>query len=575
MSNKIKITFVVVGLVTAIVLSSAASARATTWTQKADMPTARWGLSTSLVDGKIYAIGGIGSFKKVEEYDPATDTWTEKADMPTRRIFIATSVVDGKIYAIGGETSWGGGTKLATVEEYDPATDTWTQKADMPTPRNLLATSVVNGRIYAIGGGSTPLSLKKVEEYDPATDTWTEKADMPTGRKFVSSSVVNGKIYVFGGQKPNTSSAFSTVEEYDPVTDTWTKKADMPAPRTALSTTVVDEKIYAFGGSASKNNVPLFTLSQYDPATDTWTAKDDMPVTMLGMSTSAVGGRIYVIGGSSTPHPYNPPLSTVWEYDTGLGVPSPDFNGDGVVDGADFSIMVDHWHMDEPLCDIAPLPFGDSFVDVQDLVLLAEYLFEEIDDSTLIAHWALDETEGNIALDSAGGNGHSDGYVMGNPLWQPTGGLVDGAIRLDGVDDYIITSLALNPIEKPLSVLAWVKGGAPGQTVISGVGSTNWLGTDSIEGCLMTELKSSGRFGSPLVSQTNITNGEWHHVGFVKDDLKRTLYVDTLVVAEDLQWDLEGSNSGIYIGTGKSMEPGTYWSGLIDDVRIYNRAVRP
>ena len=30
-----------------------------------------------------------------------------------------------------------------------------------------------------------------------------------------------------------------------------------------------------------------------------------------------------------------------------------------------------------------------------------------------------------------------------------------------------------------------------------------------------------------------------------------------------------------YIGTGKAMEAGTYWSGLIDDVRIYNRAVRP
>ncbi|TET99514.1 MAG: galactose oxidase, partial [Anaerolineales bacterium] len=126
--KKSKITFVLVGLVTVIVLTSAASARAATWTQKADMPTARWGLSISMVDGKIYAIGGIGSFKKVEEYDPATDTWTEKADMPTRRIFIATSVV--------------------------------------------------NGRIYAIGGGSTPISLKKVEEYDPATDTWTEKADM-------------------------------------------------------------------------------------------------------------------------------------------------------------------------------------------------------------------------------------------------------------------------------------------------------------------------------------------------------------------------------------------------------------
>ena len=29
------------------------------------------------------------------------------------------------------------------------------------------------------------------------------------------------------------------------------------------------------------------------------------------------------------------------------------------------------------------------------------------------------------------------------------------------------------------------------------------------------------------------------------------------------------------IGTGKTMEHGTFWFGLIDDVRIYNGAVTP
>jgi hypothetical protein len=32
---------------------------------------------------------------------------------------------------------------------------------------------------------------------------------------------------------------------------------------------------------------------------------------------------------------------------------------------------------------------------------------------------------------------------------------------------------------------------------------------------------------------------------------------------------------GLHIGTGQGMEPGAFWSGLIDDVRVYNRAVRP
>jgi hypothetical protein len=38
---------------------------------------------------------------------------------------------------------------------------------------------------------------------------------------------------------------------------------------------------------------------------------------------------------------------------------------------------------------------------------------------------------------------------------------------------------------------------------------------------------------------------------------------------------LESATGGFYIGTGIAMESETYFSGLIDDIRIYNRAVNP
>jgi hypothetical protein len=41
-------------------------------------------------------------------------------------------------------------------------------------------------------------------------------------------------------------------------------------------------------------------------------------------------------------------------------------------------LIVDHWGEDYSLCDISPTPFGDDIVDVQDLIILAEHLFEEI-----------------------------------------------------------------------------------------------------------------------------------------------------------------------------------------------------
>jgi Tol biopolymer transport system component len=55
-----------------------------------------------------------------------------------------------------------------------------------------------------------------------------------------------------------------------------------------------------------------------------------------------------------------------------------DLNSDGVIDSADMCIIVDHWGTDDPLCDIGPMPWGDGIVDVQDLLVLAEHLFEEI-----------------------------------------------------------------------------------------------------------------------------------------------------------------------------------------------------
>ena len=92
----------------------------------------------------------------------------------------------------------------------------------------------------------------------------------------------------------------------------------------------------------------------------------------------------------------------------------------------------------------------------------------------------------------------------------------------------------------------------------------------------MTELKTIGRSaGRPLFSEIVITDGQWHRIGLVWDGSNRTLYVDDVMVANDIQVALEDSQMGLYIGTGKGMEPGTYFSGLIDDIRIYNRAVHP
>jgi carboxypeptidase D len=250
---------------------------------------------------------------------------------------------------------------------------------------------------------------------------------------------------------------------------------------------------------------------------------------------------------------------------------SPDFNGDGFVNLQDLLLLIENWGRDELTVDIAPLPDGDGIVDEQDLALLMEYWQEELPQIGLIAHWALDETEGMFAADSAGDN---DAVVLGGIEWQPNGGQIDGALQLNGVDGCAIAGEVLNPADGPFSIFAWIKDGEPGQVIMSQQNIANWLLTDA-EGNLMTELKCTGRSAGYLYSETIITDGQWHRIGLVWDGSHRTLYIDGVAVADDTQPGLESSQMGLCIGTGKAMEPGTYFSGLIDDVRIYNRAVKP
>ncbi|MHC4585081.1 MAG: LamG domain-containing protein, partial [Planctomycetota bacterium] len=226
---------------------------------------------------------------------------------------------------------------------------------------------------------------------------------------------------------------------------------------------------------------------------------------------------------------------------------------------------------------IAPLPNGDGIVDAKDLNLLAGYLLKELQP---VAHWMLDETEGNTANDSID---DKNGTLHGNPVWQPASGKVGGALLFDGVDDYVSTPFILDPAKVSFSVFAWIKGGAPGQVIISQTDVTvdrgtkpgsAWLWADSSYGRLITRLMHPPF--DPLVSESVITDGQWHHVGLVYDydELKRCLYVDGAEAAKDAT--VVGgvdSNGDLYIGVDKTLAAASFFTGLIDDVRIYDEVL--
>jgi hypothetical protein len=91
----------------------------------------------------------------------------------------------------------------------------------------------------------------------------------------------------------------------------------------------------------------------------------------------------------------------------------------------------------------------------------------------------------------------------------------------------------------------------------------------------MTELKSAGRFGTPLLSDAVITDGHWHRLSFTWDGATRRLYVDDGLVAQDTDTGLADCHGDLNIGCGKGMTAASFFIGLIDDVRIYRRVVKP
>jgi len=252
-----------------------------------------------------------------------------------------------------------------------------------------------------------------------------------------------------------------------------------------------------------------------------------------------------------------------------LDLPIVDFNGDGAFDVPDLVTVIESWGQDEPTIDF----WRDGTVDARDLEILMDCWEKDVNDPTLLNHWALDETEGEVACDSTD---LADAILVGEPAWQPEAGVLAGALALDGQDDCLVVNSVLNPADGPFSLLVWVKGGLAGQAIVSQADGENWLCVNAVTGCLMTELKGAGRLSHSLCSETVVTDGKWHRIALVWNGANRALYVDDAVVAEDTQAGGPGSCSGgLNIGYNKTMAPGSFFSGLIDEICLYSRAVKP
>jgi hypothetical protein len=188
----------------------------------------------------------------------------------------------------------------------------------------------------------------------------------------------------------------------------------------------------------------------------------------------------------------------------------------------------------------------------------------------LVGWWKFDETEGAVASDSSG-NGN-DGNLTNGPTW--TDGKIGGALSFDGVDDFVDLGNNYNNLED-LTLSAWVKFSQPQNlrsfTTIIANRSVFVLNITTAGMNYSCNFAAGGPWQGGINSNSQVRENLWDLVTCTRSDGNVSLLVNTL---------FEGSTTNAASGTssyntsiGNNFGTSYYFSGLIDDIRIYDRAL--
>jgi hypothetical protein len=194
----------------------------------------------------------------------------------------------------------------------------------------------------------------------------------------------------------------------------------------------------------------------------------------------------------------------------------------------------------------------------------------------LVGWWNFDEGPGPAVADATG-NGNA-GTLTGGVQWvaQETG----GALELDGSSGYIRISFSesLRVLNKGgLTITAWFRADAiPAENKevfqqgdANGTGRT-WLYISATTGQIQTYLG-----GAATPSGVNVTAETWFHAAVVITEAGATdtiqIYVNGKPAGAAAQRGMEDSEGPYFIGCHKNLT--NFWDGIIDDVRLYNRAL--
>jgi len=199
--------------------------------------------------------------------------------------------------------------------------------------------------------------------------------------------------------------------------------------------------------------------------------------------------------------------------------------------------------------------------------------------AALVGWWTFDETSGTTAADSSGSGNH--GTLMNGPTWAT--GKMDGAVSLDGTDDYVelpIGSLVSSLGNATLAVWAnWSGQGGAWQRIFDfGTGTANYiyLCPEDGDGLMHAAITAdTGTWTDVTVSSGTLPTG-WHHVAVVIDETAMNLKIllDGRIVADAATlYVLRDLRTTTLNWLGRSQYADPYFNGMLDDFRIYDEVL--
>jgi hypothetical protein len=216
-------------------------------------------------------------------------------------------------------------------------------------------------------------------------------------------------------------------------------------------------------------------------------------------------------------------------------------------------------------------------------------------DESLAGLWRFDEGMGSMAYDSSGNR--NNGQIKGNAAWVK--GVSGEALKFNGADVYVEIphSESLN-MRQALTVCAWIKIDQKASIgrILAVVDKTrgsmfnkSWslywddrVIANGMQAIAFAITKGAGNGFSNLQVDTAVEDDGWHFVTGTFDttapEYQQRLYIDgNLVARKKNSAVMTGNTIPVFIGIAWLNVPaedgGAWFNGIIDEVRIYNRAL--